>query len=74
MSEACHCKCGYSCGGPGVCELFSRDAAACINAHFVKDCGHDFNGPMTDMGDGCHSVVCTKCGVSAMGHDMLCGP
>lgn len=34
-----------------------------------ESCEHDFQG-MEDMGDGCFSSVCTKCGMSAMSHDM----
>jgi len=71
---SCRCNCGYTCGGPGRCEVFSKDMLACINNHFKKDCDHDFNSELKDMGDGDHSVVCTKCGMSEIGHNSRFGP
>lgn len=72
MSEPCRCNCGYMCGGPGVCKL---SLMGCLAAgHFVKDCDHDFGGDLVDMGGGGQSVVCQKCGMSALAHDCRCGP
>jgi len=70
MSEPCHCACGYTCGGPGVCKL---DPLKCLeDGHFKKDCGDDFSvWKNTDWGG---TMVCSKCGMSAIGHDSLCGP
>lgn len=71
-SPTCRCNCGYTCGGPGRCKLGIQE---CLDAgHFVKDCGHDFSGPLKDIGNRCMSVVCQKCGLSALGHDEWAGP
>lgn len=69
----CRCECGYRCGGPGRCALSVED---CLNTdgHFVKDCDHDFSGPLKHFGDGMMSVVCQKCNLSAMDHDCAVGP
>ncbi len=67
----CHCKCGYRCGGPGVCKL-PIDKCLATDGHFVKDCGHDFSEwKNTDWGG---TAVCSKCGMTEIGHDMKCGP
>jgi hypothetical protein len=73
-SHTCRCNCGYTCGGPGVCELFAKDPNACVEAHFVQDCEHDFSGPVEQVGAGAYSAVCSKCGMSALLHDSMCGP
>lgn len=67
----CRCACGYTC--KRQCGL---DIMACIEQHYKRDCDHDFSGPLHEMGDDglCQSVVCQKCGVSAIGHDMAVGP
>jgi hypothetical protein len=70
-TETCKCNCGYTCGGPGKCELSTLE---CIEQHFVRDCEHDFTGPLIECGEGCWSVTCKKCGMSAMHHDCVCGP
>ena len=67
----CECRCGYRCGGPGVCEL---DILDCIERHFVRDCGHDFSGPLVKIDELSSSVVCQKCGLSAAAHDAVVGP
>lgn len=70
----CRCNCGYTCGGPGVCELEMLD---CIEKHWVRDCEHEFTGWVElkfEGGGGGGSTVCKHCGVTSMGHDMLCGP
>jgi hypothetical protein len=75
MIEPCRCNCGYTCGGPGVCKLGIMECLAA--GHFVKDCDHDFSGNLVDLaGDGSagFSVVCSKCGMSALAHDCRCGP
>jgi len=74
-AKRCRCTCGYRCGGPGKCELPWADCIAKSDGkHFVRDCDHKFEGPMVDQGDGCHSVVCSVCGMSCMSHDMMVGP
>ena len=79
-TEPCRCECGYRCGGPGRCEL---DVFECLERddgkHFVRDCDHDFSGPMKEFRDsvtGCSggSVHCQKCDMSAMAHDEINGP
>lgn len=70
MSE-CRCNCGYTCGGPGVCEL---DTLECIEAHYVKDCDHKWDGEGVEVGLGGWSVTCSVCGMPAMVHDCRCGP
>lgn len=78
MSEPCKCNCGYTCGGPGRCALFEKDAIDCIEKHHVRDCEHDFTGPWIefkfDGGGGGGSVSCKKCGETAMDHDCRVGP
>jgi hypothetical protein len=68
----CACRCGYTCGGPGLCLLSPFN---CLDAgHFVKDCEHDFSGPLVHISEGMQSVVCQKCKLSAMDHDCQVGP
>ncbi len=70
LRAPCHCTCGYRCGGPGICKLSILE---CLEAgHFVRDCAHDFSGwREIELGG---TAVCTKCGTTAIGHDMRCGP
>lgn len=72
---ACVCRCGYRCGGPGRCQL---DPFECLNQddgqHYVRDCEHDFSGPLVQMDELSASVVCQNCGMSAMTHDAMVGP
>lgn len=70
MTETCRCSCGYTCEGPGRCPLLVME---CIEKHYVKDCEHDWSGPWKEI-DGGGTVTCAKCGMSAMGHDMVVGP
>lgn len=46
----------------------------CIEKHHVRDCDHDFSGELKEQGQGCWSVECQKCGLSAMDHDCMTGP
>jgi hypothetical protein len=71
---SCRCDCGYTCGGPGRCELFKADVMECINEHFKRDCEHDFSGELVKMDECSMSVVCQKCGMSSMDHDCRFGP
>jgi hypothetical protein len=68
--DRCRCNCGYTCGGPGACPLPMLE---CIEQHYLRDCGHDFTGPMVKLGDGA-SVSCKRCSMAACDHDMVCGP
>ena len=71
----CKCNCGYTCGGPGICILWSEDKVdECIDKHFVKDCEHSFSGELVEIGDNCKSILCQKCGMAAISHDMAVGP
>ena len=65
----CECNCGYTCGGPGECEL---DTMECIEKHYKQDCGHDFSGPGKDIQNG-WTATCKNCGMTAIGHDMVSG-
>lgn len=70
----CECRCGYTCGGPGVC---GAPLLECLNTHFVRDCGHDFTGDLIEidfMGGKATTVTCRKCGLPAISHDLRCGP
>ena len=72
--ERCRCACGYSCGGPGRCKL---DPFECLQqdvGHFVRDCDHDFSGPLVKFNECESSVVCQTCGMSAGAHDCWVGP
>lgn len=71
---SCRCDCGYTCGGPGKCEVFREDVMKCINEHFKRDCDHDFSGELKKMSECEWSVVCQKCGMSAGTHDCMVGP
>ena len=72
----CRCNCGYACGGPSVCKL---GFDACMAAgHFKRDCDHVWDGESEEIvypgGGASSSVTCSKCGESAMSHDMKVGP
>lgn len=69
--ESCRCECGYSCGGPGYCDLETID---CINKHFKRDCDHKFEGPLVQIDELTKSVICSICNVSSMTHDCIVGP
>lgn len=72
---SCRCNCGYSCGGPGKCDLPLLGPEGCINQHYVRDCDHDWSGPWVDFeDDNGGSVTCATCGMDLMSHDMICGP
>jgi len=65
MTILCKCNCGYRCGGPGSCKL---SALECLrqtdDKHFVRDCGHKFDGPWKELENG-GSVTCSICGITA---------
>jgi hypothetical protein len=74
---SCRCNCGPSCGrGCGLPLL------ECIEAHYVRDCDHEFEGwqEFTDTDDEGNeyvtggSTVCQKCGLTSLSHDMMVGP
>lgn len=82
--KSCRCACGYRCGYRGRmrCEL---DLDACLEAgHFVRDCDHEWNGPMRPLYsmdpetgnfyESGGSVTCSVCGEDAMAHDCAVGP
>lgn len=66
--KECRCNCGYTCDRK--CGL---DIMECIEKHYVRDCDHDFSGPWKELSNG-GTVTCKHCGLSACGHDMVCGP
>lgn len=70
----CECRCGYRCGGPGVCKLDVFDCLQQEEGHFVRDCDHDFSGELVAVDKNSMSKVCQKCGLSALAHDMIVGP
>lgn len=73
--EECRCECGYRCGGPGKCKMSMDECLGSNNnEHFVRDCGHNFKGPLVDQGNGAMSIECQSCGLSAMDHDCAKGP
>ncbi len=72
--KTCRCNCGYTCGGPGACNLPIDE---CMDQHFKRDCDHDFRGPLVEidfMGCKAQSVTCQKCGMPAITHDLRVGP
>ena len=70
----CRCDCGYRCGGPGTCKLGALECLQQTDGnHFVKDCDHDFSGPMIEVPMG-STRTCTKCDMTALGHDFMNGP
>lgn len=73
MADPCRCNCGYTCGGPGRCEVFAEDPIKCIEQHYKRDCDHDFTGPWVKFHNG-GSVTCAKCGIDACSHDCMVGP
>lgn len=70
-TPACRCDCGYTCGGPGRCDL---EMMECIEKHYKRDCDHKFDGPLVPSGRLSSSQLCQVCGVSAMSHDCMVGP
>ena len=68
MQAECNCNCGYSCNRE--CGL---PILECMEQHYVKDCEHVWNGEINYFKDGA-TVTCSKCGMSAMNHDMTVGP
>jgi len=72
-SHSCRCECGYRCGGPGYCKLSPFECLEQNDGqHYVRDCGHQFEGPMIETSFG-GSVACQKCGMLSETHDMACG-
>ena len=72
---SCRCECGYRCGGPGVCKLSLDECLSTQDGnHFVQDCEHRFDGEIRRIDEYAYSVVCSRCGLSEMAHDMRCGP
>ena len=65
--KTCRCNCGPSCGEN--CGLPLLD---CIEKHWRRDCDHDFVGWVKTERGG--SRVCSRCGMTAMKHDMQVGP
>lgn len=61
----------HSCGP-------SRPGCECKCTPEKRDCGHVFDGPWEEFETGggawCGTATCSKCGMSAMSHDMWCGP
>lgn len=71
-ARSCICNCGYLCGGPGRCAMDPLECLQQPQGHFVKDCHHKFTKWRTESYGG--SMYCEVCGMSAMSHDMRCGP
>ena len=71
-TEPCRCNCGYTCGGPGECELFAEDFNKCLQQHYKQDCDHKFDGKVIKISNG-ESTTCSICGLSAASHDFLNG-
>jgi len=70
--EVCRCNCGYRCGGPGRCELKPLECLQQTDGkHYVRDCEHDWT-EWVELENG--GTAACKCGVTAMGHDMIVGP
>ena len=67
LSKECECSCGYTCDRK--CGLPIME---CIEKHYIRDCGHNFNGPVKEFENG-SSVTCEHCGMMAISHDMVCG-
>lgn len=85
--DECRCNCGYTCGGPGRCEINAENypdlkpmerTMKCINEHFVRDCDHEWNGPVVEFGSpgggSGGSVSCVSCGVLMIDHNCDVGP
>lgn len=73
IKMGCRCNCGYTCGRR--CGLPLDE---CIEAHFERDCEHDFEGWVEFKDEDGRvrggSTVCKHCGLDSMGHDMVSGP
>lgn len=70
----CRCKCGYTCGGPGVCK---EPFQTCLGKHFSQDCDHQWDGPTRSidvMGCEGEGATCSVCGMSQVVHDIWVGP
>jgi hypothetical protein len=75
----CECNCGYVCGRGTAkgCEFDSLDN--CVIQHYVKDCRHDFTGPIINRKfDGAlvyeESLTCKVCRLPMVDHDAMVGP
>ncbi len=70
------CRVWWECG-PERCSCGQR-LLDCIRDHYRHECGHNFDGWQDitdDEGNVCGGTqVCTRCGLSAMSHDMMMGP
>lgn len=71
--KQCRCNCGFTCGRECGLEIME-----CIRLHYKRDCDHQWDGPEEEQhhpgGAVSSSVTCSKCGMSAMVHDMRVGP
>lgn len=65
---ACRCNCGYTCDRK--CGLPMPE---CMEAHYRRDCDHQWDGKEIAIHHGA-SITCSKCGMSAINHDMEAGP
>ena len=66
--QACRCNCGYTCGRK--CGLPIME---CMEVHYIKDCEHQWDGLVVEF-EGGGSVSCSKCGMLAIDHGIMCGP
>lgn len=65
--EPCKCEVGFTCDRK--CDL---DYIDCIQKHYYHRCGHNFT-QWFNLPDG-GTLICEKCGVSAINHDAATGP
>jgi hypothetical protein len=73
QKKPCQCKCGYSCGRKCGLEIME-----CMEKHYFHECEHQWDGEGVEGeipgGGSFSSATCSKCGMSAISHDMRCGP
>ena len=73
-ARSCRCQCGYTCGRE--CGLPIME---CMEKHYERDCDHKFNGEVVVLQTfagyaKASSVTCSKCGSTALDHDVRVGP
>lgn len=78
MMMSLNCKQGHECKTYFTCNKeCGLGYFQCIRVHYVHECAHVWDGKEKEidmMGGTAYSVTCSRCGLSAISHDMIHGP
>ena len=55
---------------PNLTVRVCGPSAAKCKCNCPESCEHQWDGPWVEIGEGGHSVTCSRCGMSAMAHGM----